>query len=206
MYLRRLSKFPLLPNLRNQLLSIFQLFRPASSLLSLPPSCPRKLHQMGHKSWPLSRTLQNLLTMICPRPCPRPRLRSLLCLIPHQFLHLHCLQVLLFPPLTQPTLRQNPCLSHANEWRASWPLSSPKSQLPQKFPNHPQRFPLRHSTPLCPRLLRLSLPPWCPHFHLQWVKKLSQCLAILKRLAWHKSSKLHNNLKIIYVILGHLSF
>jgi hypothetical protein len=41
---------------------------------------------------------------------------------------------------------------------------------------------------------------------LQWVKKLSQCLAVLERLTWHKSNKLCNNLKIIYVILGHLSF
>ncbi len=41
---------------------------------------------------------------------------------------------------------------------------------------------------------------------VQWVKKLSQCLAVLERLTWHKSSKLHNNLKLIYVILGHLSF
>jgi hypothetical protein len=41
---------------------------------------------------------------------------------------------------------------------------------------------------------------------VQWVKKLSQCLAVLERLAWHKSSKLHNTLKIIYVILSHLSF
>jgi hypothetical protein len=42
--------------------------------------------------------------------------------------------------------------------------------------------------------------------HVQWVKKLSQCLAVLERLTWHKSNKLYNNLKIIYVILGHLSF
>jgi hypothetical protein len=41
---------------------------------------------------------------------------------------------------------------------------------------------------------------------IQWVKKLSQCLAVLERLTWHKSSKLCNNLKIIYVILGYLSF
>jgi hypothetical protein len=41
---------------------------------------------------------------------------------------------------------------------------------------------------------------------VQWVKKLSQCLAVLERLTWNKSSKLSNNLKIIYVILDHLSF
>jgi hypothetical protein len=41
---------------------------------------------------------------------------------------------------------------------------------------------------------------------LQWVKKLSQCLAVLERLTWHKSNKLSNNLKIIYVILGYLGF
>jgi hypothetical protein len=45
-----------------------------------------------------------------------------------------------------------------------------------------------------------------PILEVQWVKKLSQCLAVLERLTWHKSSKLHNNLKIIYVILGHFSF
>jgi hypothetical protein len=39
---------------------------------------------------------------------------------------------------------------------------------------------------------------------LQLLKKLSQCLAVLKRLTYGKSNKLHNNLKIIYVILGHL--
>jgi hypothetical protein len=41
---------------------------------------------------------------------------------------------------------------------------------------------------------------------VQWVKKLSQCLAVLERLTWHKLNKLWNNLKIIYIILGHLSF
>ena len=44
------------------------------------------------------------------------------------------------------------------------------------------------------------------HIDLQWVKKLSQCLALLKRLVWRKSNKLHNNLKIIYVILDYLGF
>jgi hypothetical protein len=45
-----------------------------------------------------------------------------------------------------------------------------------------------------------------PRPYLQWLKKLSQCLAILKRLTWHKSSKLHNNLKIMYIILDYLGF
>jgi hypothetical protein len=40
--------------------------------------------------------------------------------------------------------------------------------------------------------------------HLQSLKKLSQCLAVLRRLTYGKSNKLHNNMKIIYVILGHL--
>jgi hypothetical protein len=44
----------------------------------------------------------------------------------------------------------------------------------------------------------------CRHIFLQLLKKLSQCLAVLKRLTYGKSNKLHNNLKIIYVILGHL--
>src|SRR5229473_4562053 len=44
----------------------------------------------------------------------------------------------------------------------------------------------------------------CPQCKLQWLKKLSQCLAILKRLTCHKSNKIDNNLKIIYVILHHL--
>jgi hypothetical protein len=41
---------------------------------------------------------------------------------------------------------------------------------------------------------------------IQWVKKLSQCLAVLERLTCRKTSKLHNNLKIIYEILSHLGF
>ena len=45
-----------------------------------------------------------------------------------------------------------------------------------------------------------------PNSLLQWLKKLSQCLAVLERLTWHKSSKLHNNLKIMYIILDHLGF
>ena len=36
---------------------------------------------------------------------------------------------------------------------------------------------------------------------VQSLKKLSQCLAALQRLMQHKSKKLHNNMKIIYVIL-----
>jgi hypothetical protein len=39
---------------------------------------------------------------------------------------------------------------------------------------------------------------------LQSLKKLFQCLAVLKRLVYGKSNKLNNNLKIIYVILRHL--
>ena len=46
-----------------------------------------------------------------------------------------------------------------------------------------------------PRVRGLCLPM------LQLLKKLSQCLAALQRLMQHKSNKLHNNLKIIYVIL-----
>src|SRR5882724_3681202 len=41
---------------------------------------------------------------------------------------------------------------------------------------------------------------------LQWLKKLSQCFTVLARLTWHKTSILHNILKIIYVILCHLGF
>jgi hypothetical protein len=37
--------------------------------------------------------------------------------------------------------------------------------------------------------------------YVQSLKKLSRCLAVLQRLMWCKSNKLHNNLKIIYVIL-----
>jgi hypothetical protein len=43
-------------------------------------------------------------------------------------------------------------------------------------------------------------------YDLQWVKKLFQCLASLKRLTCYKSNKLHNNLKIIYIILYYLGF
>ena len=48
--------------------------------------------------------------------------------------------------------------------------------------------------------------PFVTALFIQWLKKLSQCLAILERLTWHKSSRLHNNMKILYVILGHLGF
>jgi len=41
---------------------------------------------------------------------------------------------------------------------------------------------------------------------LQWLKKLSQCFTVLARSTWHKTSILHNILKIIYVILRHLGF
>src|SRR5712672_4129708 len=41
---------------------------------------------------------------------------------------------------------------------------------------------------------------------LQSLKKLSQCLAIFQRLSCRKSNKLHNNLKITYIILCHRDF
>jgi hypothetical protein len=41
---------------------------------------------------------------------------------------------------------------------------------------------------------------------IQLLKKLSQCLAILQRLSCRKSNKIHNNLKITYIILCHLDF
>ena len=44
------------------------------------------------------------------------------------------------------------------------------------------------------------------YWYLQWVKKLSQCLAIFERLTQRKSSKLCNNMNIIYDLLGHLGF
>ena len=36
---------------------------------------------------------------------------------------------------------------------------------------------------------------------IQWVKKLSQCLAVLERVVCNKSHKLHINVKIIYVVV-----
>ncbi len=47
---------------------------------------------------------------------------------------------------------------------------------------------------------------WIDHTQLQSLKKLSQCFAILERLMCRKSNKLHNNIKIIWVILDHLGF
>jgi hypothetical protein len=41
---------------------------------------------------------------------------------------------------------------------------------------------------------------------VQSLKKLSQCLAILQRLSCRKSNKLHNNLKVTYIILCHRDF
>ena len=40
---------------------------------------------------------------------------------------------------------------------------------------------------------------FCAFLFLQWVKKLSQCFNVLKRLACQKLNKLDNNLKIIYI-------
>ena len=37
--------------------------------------------------------------------------------------------------------------------------------------------------------------------YLQSLKKLSRCFAVLERLTWHKSDKLYNILKIIYIIV-----
>jgi hypothetical protein len=42
---------------------------------------------------------------------------------------------------------------------------------------------------------------WHHQQDIQSLKKLSQCFAILERLTWHKSNKLSNILKIIYVIV-----
>ena len=36
---------------------------------------------------------------------------------------------------------------------------------------------------------------------LQWVKKLSQCLAVSERVVCNKSYKLHKTVKIIYIIV-----
>src|SRR6266404_5513831 len=41
---------------------------------------------------------------------------------------------------------------------------------------------------------------------VQWLKKVSQCFPIFERMTWHKSGKLSNNVKIIYVIVHHLRF
>ena len=41
---------------------------------------------------------------------------------------------------------------------------------------------------------------------IQLLKKLSQCFAILERVAWNKSNKLSNIVKVMYVILHHLGF
>ena len=40
-----------------------------------------------------------------------------------------------------------------------------------------------------------------PFHDLQSLKRPSQCFAILERLTWHKSNKLSNILKIIYIIV-----
>jgi hypothetical protein len=42
--------------------------------------------------------------------------------------------------------------------------------------------------------------------HWSSLKKLSQCLATLERLACHKSNQIDNTLKIIYIILHYLGF
>ena len=44
-------------------------------------------------------------------------------------------------------------------------------------------------------------PAYATREELQWVKKLSQYLAVSQRLTWNKSRKIANNLKIIYAIV-----
>jgi len=51
-----------------------------------------------------------------------------------------------------------------------------------------------------------SVGPMCNNNNIQWLKKVSQCLAIFERMTWHKSGKLYNNLKIIDTIGHHLRF
>ena len=36
---------------------------------------------------------------------------------------------------------------------------------------------------------------------IQWVKKLSQCLAVSERVVCNKSNELHKTVKILYVIV-----
>jgi hypothetical protein len=52
----------------------------------------------------------------------------------------------------------------------------------------------------CHSWLGLGLGQPRPWLCIQWLKKLSQCLATLERLACHKSNNIDNNLEIIYVI------
>ena len=40
-----------------------------------------------------------------------------------------------------------------------------------------------------------------PFFIIQWVKKLSQCLAVSERVVCNKFNKLHKNIKILYAIV-----
>ena len=50
-------------------------------------------------------------------------------------------------------------------------------------------------------LLKHVHADWKILWHLQSLKKPSQCLAILESLTWNKSNKLDNILKIIYIIV-----
>jgi hypothetical protein len=57
----------------------------------------------------------------------------------------------------------------------------------------------RNVSPLIPQVIDcLSGCTLFTKFDIQWLKKPSQCLAILERLTWDKSNKLCNNLKIIF--------
>jgi len=132
--------------------------------------------------------------------------------------HLHLstwLQVL------QPSLLQE-CISH-HQW-SFWGIyskvkCSTQSTDPQQPPRKLCNYTLQHSgypqgsswgVPTAPDT-RIYTPrqlerPWPDVAMLQWLKKLTQCFTVWARSTWHKTSILHNILKIIYVILHHLRF
>ena len=59
----------------------------------------------------------------------------------------------------------------------------------------------RVNTDFSPVLVEVPSAPVVKEVELQSLKKLSQCFAILERPTWHKSNKLPNILKIIYVMV-----
>ena len=69
-------------------------------------------------------------------------------------------------------------------------------------PNHQNmRVPMKRVALALSYIKGEDVDEWCHRYSIQWVKKPSQCLAVLQRLTRNKSEKIGNDLKIIYVIV-----
>ena len=73
--------------------------------------------------------------------------------------------------------------------------------LSQPWPHVMEELLLGHPVILPLHFILFIVYHTCNSFQIQLLQKLSQCLAILESLTWHKSNKLANILKIISIIV-----